>query len=37
LPKEEKEQKPYDFYFNNCFMSAGLVVDAGENLAQMRR
>jgi len=33
LPKEEEAQNPYDFYFNNCFVSAGLVADAGENLA----
>ena len=35
LPKEEEAQKPYDFYFNNCFVSAGLVAYAGGNLAQM--
>jgi len=35
LPKEEEALRPYDFYFNNFFMSVGLVADAGENLAQM--
>lgn len=35
LPKGDKAQKPYDFYFNKCFMSAGLVTDVGGNLAQM--
>ena len=35
LPKEEKTQKPYVFYFKNCFVSAGLVADAGGILAQM--
>jgi hypothetical protein len=35
LPKEDKAQKPYVFYFNKCFVSAGLVADAGGNLAQM--
>ena len=33
LPKEEKAHKPYDFYFYNCLVSAGLVSDVGENLA----
>ena len=27
FPKEEKVQKNYDFYFNNCFMNAGFVAD----------
>jgi len=27
LPKEEKAQKPYDFYFSNCFMITGFVAD----------
>ena len=35
LPKEDKTQKSYVFYFNKCFVSAGLVIDARENLAQM--
>jgi len=33
LPKEEEALRPYVFYFNNCFVSAGLVVDAGKKLA----
>ena len=36
LPKGDKAQKPYDFYFNKCFMSTGLVAYARGNLAQMR-
>ena len=36
LRKEEEAQRPYDFYFNNFFVSTGLVADARENLAQMR-
>ena len=35
LPKEDKAHKPYDFYFYNCLVSASLVADVGENLAQM--
>lgn len=35
LPKEEKAQKPYVFYFNNWLVSVGLVADAGRTLAQM--
>jgi len=35
LPKEEEALKPYVFYFNNYFVSASLVADAGGNLAQM--
>jgi len=35
LPKKEKAQKPYVFYFNNCFVSAGLVTDVGRNLTHM--
>ena len=35
FPKEEEAPRPYDFYFNNCFMITGLVADAGGNLAQM--
>lgn len=36
FPKKEKAQKPYVFYFNNFFVSATLVADAGGILAQMR-
>ena len=35
LPKEEEALRPYVFHFNNCFVSAGFVADARENLAQM--
>jgi len=35
LPKENEAQKPYVFYFNKCFVNAGLIADAGENLTQM--
>lgn len=35
LPKEEEALRPYVFHFNNCFVSGGFVVDAGENLAHM--
>lgn len=35
LPKENKAQQPYVFYFNKCFMNAGLVEDAGGDLAQV--
>ena len=35
LPKEDKAQNPYVFYFNKCFVSAGLVADAGRDLVQM--
>lgn len=35
LPKEEKARRPYLFHFNNCFVSASFVADAGENLAHM--
>lgn len=35
FPKEKEALRPYVFYFNNCFVSAGLVVDAGKKLAQM--
>jgi len=35
LPEGDKAHKPYDFYFNKCFECAGLVADAGGNLAQM--
>ena len=34
LPEEEEALRPYVFYFNNCFVSAGLVANAGGNLAQ---
>lgn len=36
LPKENEAQKPYVFNFDKCFVKAGLVADAGENLTQMR-
>jgi len=32
LEKEYKALKPYIFYSNNCFVSTGLIEDAGENL-----
>lgn len=35
FPKEEEAWRPYVFNFNNCFVSVGFVVDAGENLSQM--
>jgi len=35
LPKEDKAQNPYVFYFNKCFVSVGFVADDEENLAQM--
>ena len=35
LPKKEKAQNPYVFYFNNCFVSAGLVTDVGRNFTHM--
>ena len=35
LPKEEEAWRPYVFNFNNFFVSAGFVADAGGNLAQM--
>lgn len=35
LPKEEEALRPYVFYFNNYFVSAGLVAYVGGNLAQM--
>lgn len=35
LPKGDKVQKPYDFYFNKCFMNASLVADVGGNLVKM--
>ena len=35
LPKEEEALRPYVFYFNNCLMSAALVVDTRGNLSQM--
>lgn len=33
LPKEEEALRPYVFYFNNYFARAGIVADAGGNLA----
>ena len=36
LPKEDKAQKPYVFYFNKCFMSASFVADVGGDLAHMK-
>ena len=33
LPKEKEVLRPYDFYFNNCFVSADFVANAGETLA----
>ena len=35
LLKEDKALKPCSFDFNKCFVNAGLVADAGGNLAQM--
>lgn len=32
LPKEEKTQKPYDFYFNNCFMITTFFADKERKL-----
>lgn len=36
FPKEEEVLRPYVSYSSNFFMSAGLVADAGGNLAQIR-
>ena len=35
LAEERKALRPYGFYFNNCFVNAGFVADAGENLTQL--
>lgn len=35
LPKEDKAQQPYVFYFNKCFVNAGFVAIAGADLAQI--
>jgi len=32
FPKEEEAQKPYDFYFNNCFMITGFVANKEQKL-----
>lgn len=37
FPKENKAQKPYVFYFNKCFVSAGFAADVVGNLAYVSR
>ena len=32
LPKEKQALRPYDFYFNNCFLSTGFIAYAQEDL-----
>ncbi len=35
LPKGNKAQQPYVFYFNKCFECAGFVADVGGDLVQV--